>query len=82
MFDRLREQGRRVAMATVYRTLDLLAEQGFAKRIDLGSEAACYLRVLPGCHDHHLVCTSCGRVEVFASRTVDDGVAEAEKQSG
>jgi len=27
VFDRLREQGRRVGMATVYRTLDLLAEQ-------------------------------------------------------
>jgi len=82
VFDRLREQGQRVGMATVYRTLDLLAEQGFAQRIDLGSGAACYEPVLPGCRHHHLVCTSCGRVEVFASRTVDDALAEAEKQSG
>jgi Fur family transcriptional regulator, ferric uptake regulator len=82
VFDRLREQGQRVGTATVYRTLDLLAEQGFAQRVDLGSEAACYVPVLPGCRHHHLVCTSRGRVEVFASCTVDDALAEAEKQSG
>jgi Fur family ferric uptake transcriptional regulator len=82
VFDRLRGQGRRVGLATVYRTLDLLAELGYAQRIDLGAGAAGYEPVLPGHRHHHFVCTSCGRVESFDSGAVEDALAEVERHAG
>lgn len=64
--DRLRGAGQSVGLATVYRTLELLVERGFAQRLDLGQGTARYERVHPsGDHHHHLVCESCGRVTPF-----------------
>ena len=50
-----------VNIATVYRTLDLLVEQGLASCVDLGEG-----RVIYATHQHgphiHLVCRQCGKV--------------------
>jgi Fur family transcriptional regulator, ferric uptake regulator len=65
--DGIREQGGRVAIATVYRALDQLVELGLVARVELGDGIA---RFEPshadGDHHHHLVCDDCGRVEPFA----------------
>jgi Fur family ferric uptake transcriptional regulator len=66
LHERLRGEGQRVGLATVYRTLELLVERGFAQRLELGQGMARYERVHPsGDHHHHLVCDSCGRVTPF-----------------
>jgi len=56
-------QGRTRAMniATVYRTLDLLVEEGLASRIDVGTESVLYATAHHGPHIH-LVCRHCGLV--------------------
>jgi Fur family transcriptional regulator, ferric uptake regulator len=46
---------------TVYRTLDLLVEQGLASRIDLGEGRVIYATYQHGPHIH-LVCRQCGQV--------------------
>ncbi len=48
-------------IATVYRTLELLVEQGLASRIDLGEERVIYATYQHGPHIH-LVCRQCGQV--------------------
>lgn len=64
--ERLRRDGQSIGLATVYRTLELLVERGFAQRLELGQGTARYERVHPsGDHHHHLVCDSCGRVTPF-----------------
>jgi Fur family transcriptional regulator, ferric uptake regulator len=64
--DLAREGPRRVGTATVYRTLGLLDELGLVRRLDVGRGAARYELVLPGGeHRHHLVCTMCGRTDLF-----------------
>lgn len=65
--DELRADGRRVGVATVYRTLELLASLHLVQRLDLGGGSARYEPALPGGehHHHHLVCDSCGRVTPF-----------------
>ena len=65
--DELRADGRRVGVATVYRTLELLASLNLVQRLDLGGGSARYEPALPGGehHHHHLVCDSCGRVTPF-----------------
>jgi Fur family transcriptional regulator, ferric uptake regulator len=64
--DELRADGQRVGVATVYRTLELLASMKLVQRLDLGG-AARYEPALPGGehHHHHLVCEGCGRVTPF-----------------
>ena len=60
----LRDGGERVGLATVYRTLQALADSG---EVDLlrSEEGEALYRRCSGSHHHHLVCRTCGRtVEV------------------
>lgn len=65
LYERLR--GRSVGLASVYRTLELLAALGLAsKRAEEGGEAS-FLYCSPD-HHHHVICTGCGVVcEIDAS---------------
>jgi Fur family transcriptional regulator, ferric uptake regulator len=64
--DRLRDRGRSVGRASVYRTLEQLDELRLVSRLDVGTGTARYEAALPsGDHHHHLVCDTCGRVEPF-----------------
>ncbi|MEW1958055.1 Fur family transcriptional regulator [Kineococcus sp. NPDC059986] len=73
---KLRERGENVGLATVYRALQVLAEDGDVDvlRTDDGGEAV-YRRCSTG-HHHHLVCRRCGatvevegpQVEAWARR--------------
>ena len=47
--------------STVYRTLDLLVEEGLVRRSDLGAGRSFYEPAHEHSH-HHLVCERCGRV--------------------
>ena len=61
VFTHVQERTRSVNIATVYRTLELLVEQGLASRIDLGKERVIYATYQHGPHIH-LVCRQCGQV--------------------
>jgi len=62
----------KVGRATVFRTLDLLAEQGALERLDLPSGEHAYVACAPQEHHHHVVCRSCG-----ASAEVEDSGLQA-----
>jgi len=53
-----------LGLVTVYRTLALLAELGYVRRIHLNSGCSGYARAGLG-HSHHLVCRSCQQVVEF-----------------
>ena len=55
-----------ISLATVYRTLDILADIGVLQKITFGDGPARYelTRSSPHYH-HHLICTRCGRVTEF-----------------
>jgi len=62
----LRRRGHRVGLATVYRTLELLADMKLVGRLEVGQGIARYEALVPGGdHHHHLVCDHCGRVIPF-----------------
>ena len=61
VFARIQEQTHSVNIATVYRTLELLVEQGLVSRIDLGEGQVVYATHQHGLHIH-LVCRQCGQV--------------------
>lgn len=58
---RLAADGRRVATATVYSTLQLLAECGLVRRLRFDDGAMRY-ELAPANH-HHLVCLRCGKIK-------------------
>lgn len=61
VFTQVQARTRSVNIATVYRTLELLVEQGLASRIDLGEGRVIYATYQHGPHIH-LVCKQCGQV--------------------
>ena len=60
--ERVRERLPGVNTSTVYRTLEILVEDGLLLRTDLGGDRAYYEPAHEHAH-HHLVCESCGTVE-------------------
>ncbi len=76
MHDLLRTRGEKVGLATVYRTLQSLAEAGEVDVLRAADGDVVYRRCSP-VHHHHLVCRDCGRtveiegpaVERWADRT-------------
>jgi Fur family ferric uptake transcriptional regulator len=53
-----------VGLVTVYRTLELLADLGFARRIHTDDGCHGYASASHG-HHHHLVCRQCGSAVEF-----------------
>jgi Fur family ferric uptake transcriptional regulator len=64
-----------VGRATIFRSLDLLADLNVVERVDLPSGEHAYVACAPA-HHHHLVCSRCGR----ATDVEDHGVAEAVRE--
>ena len=59
--EKLKEHTKAINIATVYRTLDLLWQEGFACRNDLSEGKIVYATFLHGPHIH-LVCRKCNRI--------------------
>lgn len=64
----LRERCPKVGMVTVYRTLDLLTEEGLVRRLDLGDGPRYELAEN---HHHHMICESCGDISEFEECPLD-----------
>ena len=60
-----------VSASTIYRTLDLLVEEGLVLRTDLGGDRAYYELARDHAH-HHLVCESCGAVQHLHDEELGD----------
>jgi Fur family ferric uptake transcriptional regulator len=73
--DGIVSSGGTVGVASVYRTLDTLADLRLVQRVDVGDGIA---RFEPfGGHDehhHHLVCDDCGRVEPFTDERLEEAL--------
>jgi Fur family transcriptional regulator, ferric uptake regulator len=83
IFDALRADGRKVGIASIYRVLELLTEKGLLQRVDFGAGVA---RFEPahssGEHHHHLVCSTCGRVEAFEDDELERALRKVESRTG
>ncbi|MGN6432026.1 MAG: Fur family transcriptional regulator [Gaiellaceae bacterium] len=83
IFDGLRAEGRAVGIASVYRILDLLADQGFVQRVEIGDAITRFEPAHPGGdHHHHLVCNSCGKVEAFEDEGLEHALRQVERKTG
>src|SRR5215207_4774667 len=64
----IRDRCPEIGMVTVYRTLDLLAELGLVRRLDVGERAR---YELAEDHHHHMICESCGDISEFEECPLD-----------
>lgn len=70
LWRRLRDGGRPVGLATVYRTLAILSEKGIVDALMYHGAEQCY-RLCGEGHHHHLVCSGCHRVVEIEGCGVD-----------
>ena len=61
LYRRLRDDGEKIGLATVYRTLGSLVEHGVVDTLAHSPGETCY-RLCSDAHHHHLVCSECHRV--------------------
>ena len=59
-----------IGIATIYRTLSLLEDEGIASSISFGVQGKKYELGLKHHHDH-LICTSCGKIIEFLDETIE-----------
>lgn len=70
-----------VGRATVFRTLDALADVGAVERMDLPSGGHVYVGCEPS-HHHHVVCSRCGRATGIDDAGLRVIVREVARQTG
>jgi Fur family transcriptional regulator, ferric uptake regulator len=63
----LKQQGKRVGTATVYRTLDLLVDSGLVRAHEFGEGFKRYEPMTAQADHEHLICERCGRVVEFSN---------------
>lgn len=72
-----------IGLATVYRTLDLLADMDVLQRMDFGDGRSRYEFTQNEVHHHHhLICTRCGTVTEFADDLLDSLEEAIARRSG
>lgn len=81
LLDDLKEAGRGVSRATVYRTLKLLVDAGLLRRIEVGTRTIFDHDYGYPAHDH-LVCTQCGIMIEFQNEKLDDVLHEVAGTNG
>lgn len=67
----LHEQGRRIGLATVYRTLAEWVASGEVDTVRGPTGDTLYRQCVDAEHHHHLVCRTCGRTEEVTAPAVE-----------
>ena len=60
-----------VSRATVYRTLDILVQHGFARKLNLGDGRARYESKIDSPHHDHMICNNCGKIIEFVNHEIE-----------
>jgi Fur family ferric uptake transcriptional regulator len=68
---RVRREDPRMSVATVYRTMKLLAECGLAVTRQFGDGQTRYEAAAGRAHHDHLICTECGEIVEFANERIE-----------
>jgi Fe2+ or Zn2+ uptake regulation protein len=76
-----RSQRLGIGRATIFRTLDVLAELGLVERIDLPSGEHAYVACEPR-HHHHVVCSGCGRTDDIDDAGLRSVVRDGARRTG
>lgn len=81
LHERLRARGERLGLATVYRTLRLLAGAGVVDALSHHAGELCY-RWCGDEHHHHLLCSECHRVVELIDCELDPWLERVSREHG
>ncbi len=79
---RCRREDARISVATVYRTVKLLAECGLASARQFGDGQTRYESAAGRAHHDHLICTRCGEIVEFANELIESQQAQVARRHG
>jgi Fur family ferric uptake transcriptional regulator len=82
LFDALRNDGAKISLTTVYRTLQYLADEGSVDVLRSKDGEAIYRRCASTEHHHHLVCRECGAAVEIESTEVEDWAERVAERHG
>jgi Fur family ferric uptake transcriptional regulator len=82
VYAQLRSSGARIGQTTVYRHLQLLADQGLVDVVRVPSGEAAYRSCAGTDHHHHLICRHCARTVELAGPEVEAWLAKVTKKAG
>jgi Fur family transcriptional regulator, ferric uptake regulator len=71
LWSKVRRQDAKVSVATVYRTMKLLAECGLAHARNFGDGQTRYEAAVGKHHHDHLICTRCGQIVEFENDRIE-----------
>ncbi|WP_448072356.1 Fur family transcriptional regulator [Georgenia yuyongxinii] len=80
LHEMLRQGGQNVGLATVYRTLQTLADAGEVDVLRMDDGENLYRRCVRQEHHHHLVCRECGRTVEVAGEPVEIWAARVARE--
>mgnify|MGYP005840969343 CR=1 FL=1 len=66
-----RKEGERISRATIYRTLDILVDYGFVRKVDFGEGRFRYEYAAGQNHHDHLICEECGEIVEFLDEKIE-----------
>ena len=78
----LQNQGVSVSLATAYRILQSLADEGLVDVLRNGDGEAVYRRCAVEHHHHHLLCRKCGRAVEIEAPAVEQWAARMAREHG
>ncbi|MDR1790109.1 MAG: transcriptional repressor [Propionibacteriaceae bacterium] len=81
LYDAIRARGDKIALATIYRTLQAMAEAGEVDTVRTAEGETLY-RKCGTHHHHHLVCRSCGLTIEVDGPPVEQWASKAAKAHG
>ena len=70
IYSSLHASGNKVSRATIYRTLDVLIDYGFIRKLDIGDGSVKFERKIGSPHHDHMICIETGKIIEF----VDDRI--------
>ena len=68
----LKRNGKHISRATVYRTMDILIQNDFARKMELGDGRVRYESKVGSPHHDHLICTSCENIVEFVDQDIEE----------
>ena len=71
LHEAVRRDGHNIGLATVYRTLNLLADAGLAEQKQFSEGRYVYEVMTPGGHHDHIICIDCGAVFEFENEAIE-----------
>ena len=60
-----------VSRATVYRTLDILVQNDFVRKLNIGDGRALYENKIDSLHHDHLICDTCHKIIEFMNPEIE-----------